>query len=141
MEILGIEAMDAEAVRLIGTLAPRADSATILALSGDLGAGKTTFAQGIARALGVSEQVTSPTFVIEKIYVLENQAFARLIHIDAYRLNDPHELEVLGWKEIVAEPANLILIEWPEKVAGMIPVSAMRISFESSGDSRKIIYG
>jgi tRNA threonylcarbamoyladenosine biosynthesis protein TsaE len=141
MEILGAKAMDTEAMRLVGTLVPRADGATILALSGDLGAGKTTFAQGIARALGVSEQVTSPTFVIEKIYVLENQAFARLIHIDAYRLNDPHELEVLGWKEIVAEPANLILIEWPEKVAGMIPVSAMRISFEGSGDSRKIIYG
>jgi tRNA threonylcarbamoyl adenosine modification protein YjeE len=140
MEIHGIEAMDAESVRLAGTLVPRTGSATILALSGDLGAGKTTFAQGIARSLGVAEQVTSPTFVIEKIYQLENQKFSRLIHIDAYRLNDAHELEVLGWKEITADPANLIVIEWPEKVAGLIPEDAIRLSFRGSGDSREISY-
>ena len=140
MELLGIEAMEAESTRLVGTLVPHPESATILALSGDLGAGKTTFAQGIARALGVEEQVTSPTFVIEKIYQLQNQTFTRLIHIDAYRLTDPHELEVLGWKEIIADPANLILIEWPEKVAGLIPADAINISFKEYGDSREITY-
>lgn len=132
--------MDIESARLIASLTHRTDSATIIALSGDLGAGKTTFAQGIARALGVDENVTSPTFVIEKIYQLENQAFARLIHIDAYRLNDPHELEVLGWKEIIADPLNLIVIEWPEKVGELIPVDAMHVSFDGSGDSREIVY-
>lgn len=141
MEISGIEAMDAESARLVGTLLPHPDSAMVLALSGDLGAGKTTFAQGIARALGVEEQVTSPTFVIEKIYQLEGQKFSHLIHIDAYRLDDPHELEVLGWKEIIADPANLIVVEWPEKVAGLIPADTMRISFKGNGDNREIIYG
>jgi tRNA threonylcarbamoyladenosine biosynthesis protein TsaE len=141
MELLGVETMGAQATRLVRTLMRRSDSATIIALSGDLGAGKTTFAQGIARALGIEENVTSPTFVIEKIYQLDGQKFSRLIHIDAYRLNDPHELEVLGWKEIIADPANLILVEWPEKAAGLIPADALRISFTGSGESREIMYG
>ena len=108
----------------------------MVALSGDLGAGKTTFAQGVAQALGVQETVTSPTFVIEKIYKLENAKWQRLIHIDAYRLKGAHELEVLGWKELVADTGNLILIEWPERVAEAIPEGATRISFEINGEER-----
>jgi tRNA threonylcarbamoyladenosine biosynthesis protein TsaE len=144
MKILGLAEMYAEAARLIETLAPRSDGATIITLSGDLGAGKTTFAQGIARALGVEESVTSPTFVLEKIYELEERKWLHLIHIDAYRINDPHELEVLGWNEIIAEPSNLILIEWPEHVVALIPSHAVRVSLDSAGDStgnsREIVY-
>jgi tRNA threonylcarbamoyladenosine biosynthesis protein TsaE len=143
MKIEGLEAMKAEAARFIASLEPRQDTtndATVVALSGELGAGKTTFAQGIAAALGIEEPVTSPTFVIEKVYELQNQTFARLIHIDAYRLKDAHELEVLGWQEIVKDPDNLIIIEWPENVAPLIPSDAIRISFSGSGDSREIVY-
>ena len=139
MEVHGLEEMEAEARRFVGSLVPDPASARVVALSGELGAGKTTFAQGIARALGVEENVTSPTFVIEKIYQLQNKEFSRLIHIDAYRLNDPHELEVLGWREIIADPTNLIVIEWPEKVADLIPANAMHVSFKGVGDSREII--
>jgi len=114
------------------------DGATVVTLSGVLGAGKTTFAQGVAKALGVEEIVTSPTFVIEKIYALQDQKFARLIHIDAYRLKGAHELEVLGWKELLADSGNLILLEWPEKVAEAIPADATRISFEINGEERII---
>jgi tRNA threonylcarbamoyladenosine biosynthesis protein TsaE len=140
MEIRSVVEMDAQSARFAATLAPRPESATVLALSGELGAGKTTFAQGIARTLGVEENVTSPTFVIEKIYQLENQKFSRLIHIDAYRLNDPHELEVLGWRDIIIDPTNLIVIEWPERVAALIPPEAIRISFKGSGDVREVVY-
>jgi tRNA threonylcarbamoyladenosine biosynthesis protein TsaE len=140
MEVAGIADVAEESARFAAALVPRAAGATTIALSGDLGAGKTTFAQGIARALGVQESVTSPTFVIEKIYQLEGKLFERLIHIDAYRLNDPHELEVLGWKEIIADPVNLIIIEWPEKVASLIPEGAIRISLAGSGDSREVTY-
>ncbi len=141
-EIRGLEEMQAEAARFVHEdLHQVRLMATVVALSGELGAGKTTFAQGIALALGVTESVTSPTFVIEKIYQLDGQVFSRLIHIDAYRLNDPHELEVLGWKEIAADPANLIIIEWPEKAASLITKDAIRVSFEGSGDSREITYG
>ena len=148
MEIEGLKAMNAEAARFIGALVRYKNGATVVALSGDLGSGKTTFAQGIAKALGVEETVTSPTFVIEKIYELQAQPFdiaqgkkfSHLIHIDAYRLKDEHELEVLGWKEIIADPSNLIVIEWPEKVAVIIPENAIRISFIDTGNARELTY-
>lgn len=131
--------MRREATRFVANLAPRA-TATVIALSGELGAGKTTFTQGIAVALGIHEAVTSPTFVIEKVYELENQPFKRLMHIDAYRLKDAHELEVLGWKEVILDPSNLVIVEWPERVADIIPKDAIHASFEGSGDSREIRY-
>lgn len=130
--------MYTEAVRLIGDLSPHVTGATIIALSGDLGAGKTTFAQGIARALGVEEAVASPTFVIEKIYELTGQKWHRLIHIDAYRLEGEHELEVLGWSEVAQDRNNIIVIEWPEMVAKLISEDAMRIKITGDGDAREI---
>lgn len=127
------------AQRLTHTFPCNTDAATIITLSGELGAGKTTFVQGIARALGVEENVTSPTFVIEKVYELTGQKWKHLIHIDAYRLKSAHELEVLGWHEIAQEPGNLIVIEWPERVAALIPADAIRITFTGSGDIRNIV--
>jgi tRNA threonylcarbamoyladenosine biosynthesis protein TsaE len=135
----GLSDVERAAALYIEGLIPR-NTATIVTLSGDLGAGKTTFAQGIAKALGVSEVVTSPTFVIEKIYQLENQKFQRLIHIDAYRLKGVHEVEVLGWNELIADPGNLIVVEWPEKVSGTIPDHAHTITFALDGDEREIVY-
>lgn len=96
--------------------------ATVVGLQGDLGAGKTTFAKSVAKALGVTNVVTSPTFVIEKIYKLANiSRFARFIHIDAYRLNGGEELSAIGWEHIENDPENLILIEWPEMVSDILP--------------------
>ena len=141
MKITGLEEMAAEAARFVATLIPARDRATILALSGDLGAGKTSFAQGIAQALGISESVTSPTFALEKIYLLEGQKFERLLHIDAYRLQDAHELGALGWDEITKDPQNLILVEWPQNVAAAIPMTATSISLAGADDSRELIYG
>lgn len=104
--------------------------ATLVTLSGELGAGKTTWVQGAARALGVAETVSSPTFVIEKIYQLSDQKFGRLIHIDAYRLKSSHELEVLGWAELLADPQSLILLEWPERVTEILPKGAIALRFD-----------
>ena len=97
-------------------LLPKESSATVVGLYGDLGAGKTFFTQVIAKNLGLKEDVVSPTFVIEKKYILTNQKFANLIHIDAYRIEDSDELLSLRWREIISDPRNLILIEWPERV-------------------------
>lgn len=104
--------------------------ATIAALQGNLGAGKTAFAQEIGKILGVVENMHSPTFVIEKIYGIDFKGFKKLIHVDAYRLDKESELLHLGWKEIIKEPENLVLIEWPENVAGIIPEDAKRIHFK-----------
>ena len=105
----------------IKNISPKSDSAFVVGLSGNLGAGKTAFTKCIAKSLGVEETVTSPTFVIEKIYELENQKFSHLIHIDAYRLESGEELLNLGWQRIISDPKNLILIEWPEKVSSVMP--------------------
>ncbi len=102
-------------------LKPNPESATVVGLYGELGAGKTFFTQAVAKAFRVEEQVVSPTFVIEKIYELRDQDFSHLIHIDAYRLDNSKELLNLGWEKITADPKNLILIEWPEKVSEIMP--------------------
>lgn len=92
------------------------NEAVVVGLSGHLGSGKTTFTQFVAKALGVDETVTSPTFVIMKAYETDNDHFHRLVHIDAYRLERPEELEALNFEKLIAEPHSLILIEWPENV-------------------------
>jgi tRNA threonylcarbamoyladenosine biosynthesis protein TsaE len=113
-----------------------------VALSGELGAGKTTFTQAAAAHFGITESVTSPTFVIEKVYPIESGPFQRLIHIDAYRLKGEQELAVLGWGEIAKDSENLILIEWPERVPGLIPESAYRVTLEFVDEgTRRISYG
>ena len=141
MHVKGTEGMNEEAARFARGLTSRTDGATLVTLSGDLGAGKTAFVKGVAKALGVTEHVTSPTFVIMKIYPLEDQKFDRLVHIDAYRLKGEHHLKVLGWEELIAHPKSLIFMEWPEQAADAIPKSALAIHFRYSGeDEREIEY-
>ena len=139
-QVRSLAALESFIATFVTTLSVCTDGATIIALSGDLGAGKTTFAKVLAKQLGVDEEVTSPTFVIERIYQLPvGQKFARLIHIDAYRLEGAHQLEVLGWKEISADPSNLILIEWPEMVEGVIPKGSIKIKLEWSSETERDI--
>ena len=106
------------------------DSAFIVALYGDLGSGKTTFVKAVAKAFGLKNTVTSPTFVIEKIYKINNSVFDHLIHIDAYRLKNEDELKHLGWEEISKNPKNIIFIEWPENVKDLIPSDVKKIEFK-----------
>lgn len=104
--------------------------ATILLLEGDLGSGKTTFTQALARELGVKNYLTSPTFVLMKKYKVSHPVFKNLIHIDSYRLNSGADLLNLGWAELVANPDNLIVLEWPEKVADLFDGSEHKIKFK-----------
>ena len=117
----------------------RALGATVVALSGDLGAGKTTLTQAIARELGIRENVISPTFVIMKSYATSERGFSRLVHIDAYRLGASSELEKLGWVELIADPGNLVLIEWPEKVPEAIPAHARHITLAHKNEDERDI--
>jgi|GEM_PF-1762334 len=126
-----------EAVTSTSSISTIPNTATILALSGDLGSGKTAFVKAFASALGITDTITSPTFVIEQIYLLPKTnsattAFDRLIHIDAYRLEKASELERLGWAEIAANPRNIICLEWPENVAGLSGLSGSGDLNESS---------
>lgn len=119
----------------VSSLKLSGQNATVVGLYGDLGSGKTSFTQGLAKALGVDENITSPTFVIEKIYDLSTlnshtPNFNFLIHIDAYRLERSEELLHLGWQEIISDKNNLILIEWPERVENIMP-QHIKISFKT----------
>lgn len=95
--------------------------ATLIGLYGELGSGKTTFTQSVGRILGVTDAILSPTFVIMKRFPIESFGHKNLIHIDVYRLQSAQELLRLGWKEIVADSNNLILLEWPERVKEVLP--------------------
>lgn len=106
------------------------DEAIVVGLYGNLGSGKTTFTQSVARELGITDTITSPTFVIEKIYETKNTVFPRLIHIDAYRLESGEELQKLNFEELVNNPNNLIVIEWPENVKDILPENHLKIYFE-----------
>jgi len=130
----------------------RASSATaaIVGLYGELGSGKTTFMKYLSESFGIKETVQSPTFVIEKIYDLtpspspcegegrREKTFDKLIHIDAYRIEKEEEMLNLGWQKIISDPQNLICIEWPERIVGIMPPH-IKIFFEHIDEnSRKI---
>ncbi len=116
--------------------------ARVLGLRGDLGAGKTTFTQSLAKSLGVTEVVTSPTFIIEKVYQLASNApFHHLVHVDAYRLESPAELAHLGFDDLLADTGNLIVVEWPERVEELLPPETIYFDFEFIDDhTRQITY-
>jgi len=125
-----LERVSKEIVGAVTQLAVEKTTATILALSGDLGAGKTTLMQSLAKELGVEEVVISPTFVIMKVYELSHNDFDKLVHIDAYRVEDSAEMSALRFAEILSTPRTLVCIEWPEKIADVIPTDRGEIKLE-----------
>ncbi len=113
------------------------NTATILALRGNLGAGKTTFVQALAKELGIEESVQSPTYVLMKSYPISYKQFKTLIHIDAYRLERPEEFAALKPDTFLSSAENLVCIEWPERVAGMMPAPDLIITFSAEGRGEK----
>ena len=116
------------------------NSAIVVGLYGELGSGKTTFMKYLAESFGIKEIIQSPTFVIEKIYDpdLTGQSFRHLIHIDAYRIENEKEMLNLGWQEIIADPKNLICVEWPERIAKIMPKHII-IKFEHVSETERKI--
>lgn len=143
-----LEALSHEAREFAHRQSPRTEGgATLVTLSGELGAGKTAFTKAVASALGIEEVLTSPTFILEKKYAVPHAAsrrirnFTRLIHIDAYRLEMGDSLSSLGFKELMEDAGNLIFLEWPERVASALPKPAVHIRLKVlSGGSRSIGY-
>ena len=112
----------------------------VIGLSGDLGAGKTAFTQGLAKALGVKSIVNSPTFVLMKVYETKHKVIKTLVHIDAYRLDESTNLEVLGISEYLADPEVLVVVEWVERIRKIMPKGTKYYNFKVlSEDQREIV--
>ena len=114
----------------------------VVCLEGDLGAGKTTFTQGLAKAMGVSGRVTSPTFCIVQEHRAENPAPGApnmLVHMDLYRLHGEDDVIAIGWEDYLSEGAVLV-VEWPERAGSLVPSDAKHISFRHlDGDERRLV--
>ena len=108
---------------------------TTLALHGDLGVGKTTFVQGLARGLGVTDPVTSPTF---NIFTLYKGSARTLVHMDAYRLENDRQIDALMLEDFLVSPWCLA-VEWPEKIAVWIPKNALHLDLGITPDQRHTI--
>ena len=109
----------------------------VIALEGELGAGKTTFIQGFAKALGVKSKVKSPTFVLMKKYKVFHGT--NLFHLDCYRIGNHKDLKISEFKEIIHEPHNIVLIEWAERVREILPKKHITIHIDHiSENERKI---
>lgn len=106
----------------------------LIAITGELGAGKTTLAQAICRGFGVHETVTSPTYAIVQQYTSERSP---VYHIDLYRLDDAAQLTNIGWDDIIAEHA-LVIVEWPERAGDRLPPDPLHLELDYvSGDASK----
>ena len=105
----------------------------VVCLEGDLGAGKTTFTQGLAAALGVKGRVTSPTFCIVQEHRGERNF---LVHMDLYRLNGEDDVVAIGWEDYLAEGA-ILAVEWPERAGGLIPPDARHVRFRHLGEEKR----
>jgi tRNA threonylcarbamoyladenosine biosynthesis protein TsaE len=115
-------------------LAGYLEPGSVIALSGGLGAGKTCLVKGIARALGIGENITSPTYTIINEYRRDS---CPLYHIDAYRLNGDEDFSSTGAGGCFSE-GGITIIEWSDRIPGSIPVDAIRIEIEISGPQSRI---
>lgn len=123
------------AQEFVGTL----KGGEVLALFGDLGAGKTAFVQGLAAGLGVKVQVNSPTFAIMKLYQANKGAIKHLCHVDAYRLNTAFELSDIGINDYSNQADTITAIEWADKVKEILPKKIITIKLVASEEKiRKI---
>ncbi|MES2203143.1 MAG: tRNA (adenosine(37)-N6)-threonylcarbamoyltransferase complex ATPase subunit type 1 TsaE [Patescibacteria group bacterium] len=126
-------------VRAAIKLLPSQSRATVVALRGELGAGKTTFVQALAHDMGIAASVLSPTYVLMKKYPIEGdrlpsgalRRFKTLVHIDAYRLERPEEFSTLQPQEFLGDPSNLVVVEWPEKLGRLLPKPDITVTFSA----------
>lgn len=124
---------------LVKTKNPR--RASIIAFSGELGAGKTTLVQALGRVMGVTAKIQSPTFVTMRRYRIQkkNSLWKNLIHIDAYRLNRPHEAVLLGLGDIFTNQKNIVAIEWADRIKKFLPKETVWVELRHRGGNHRHI--
>jgi tRNA threonylcarbamoyladenosine biosynthesis protein TsaE len=117
------------------------DDLQVITLRGDLGSGKTTFVQGFAEGLGISQKIISPTFIIIRTYELQEKKKKYFYHVDLYRIESEKDIEGLGLLEMMQDPENIVAIEWPEKIEQLLPEKRNDIFLHYiENDERSIIF-
>lgn len=112
--------------------------ATVLALEGDLGAGKTHLTKEIGNILGVEEEINSPTFVVMKMYETKDKDFLHLVHIDAYRLEEKDK-DNLKLEEIFSRENTLVVVEWPEIIKNVLPENRIKVSIQHLEEEERLV--
>lgn len=133
------EVKSAEAMRVLGAEFAQRIRSGVVTLSGELGAGKTTFVQGILAGMGAEGPFTSPTFVLMKQYdlLVPLNGIEHVYHVDAYRVGG-EDLCAQGFAEWANDLAGVVLLEWPERVPGLVPEKAIRISITVKKEGRRV---
>lgn len=128
----------AEAMQNLGReLAATLDAGDVLMLHGDLGAGKTTLTQGVAQGLGIEGPIQSPTFTLVREHTGPS---LKLYHLDLYRLDDPDELEDIGYEVYINPPDGVSLIEWPERAGDWLPERFTIVQIEHLGGDQRSVH-
>lgn len=132
-----------ETVKVGEEIGKKIKKGTIFALHGNLGSGKTTFVQGLARGLKIDKKIISPTFIIVRKYELPATRQAPqprdFYHIDLYRVESENDIKGLGLEEILNYPTNIVAIEWPEKIEKLLPKTKTDLFFEYLQDDKRSI--
>lgn len=128
-----------ETKRLGKEFAGRLFGGEVVCLKGDLGAGKTTFVQGLMEKLVPKKRVLSPTFIIVRHYNVNQKEAENIYHVDLYRLGNYRDIEGLGILEFMNKKENIFLIEWPERFGENLPVKRIEFNFQIVGDDKRII--
>lgn len=132
-----VSASESETEAIGAEIARMCPRGSVILLDGDLGAGKTVFTRGFARALGIDEPVSSPTYTIVQEYDLPERG--RLYHLDLYRISGVQAALAFGVDEFLNDPSSYALVEWPERISGIIPGKAIRIRLKHTGESQREI--
>lgn len=119
-----------ETAQLAKWLAAKLNPGDIVALSGPLGSGKTTFIKAFAKALGVRAEVTSPTFLILKVYPVHRGRIKKIVHVDLYRLEHLSDLREVGFYQYLSQPDTILVIEWAEKIKKILPPQTVWINIK-----------
>lgn len=126
-----------ETIALGQKIASQLKGGEIIALIGELGSGKTTLIKGIAQGLGIKKIITSPSFVLMKIYPIKSKGIKQLVHIDCYRIKKPQEISAIGALEYFGQKDTVVVIEWADKIKKILPRLRPDIGRDSGGQTRQ----
>lgn len=142
-QITSEQSFEQVAKDLLGQVTGGAKHPHVIVLSGPLGAGKTTLVKYLARELGITEMITSPTFVIMRSYPVSGDEvfYTKLVHMDLYRLEKPEEVATFDFRTFVDDKRNLVCIEWPEQAPEHIPTDSVEvhIAYDQADPAKRIV--